>query len=217
MALGGKPKQKELQTQSYLLQKESIWPEEGRHILAQYDEDSVVVYQAYCPEIAKYAVEHQKFGGDKFSYKRMSWIKTNFLWMMYRCGWASKKDQEHVLAVWIKREGFEEILRNALTGRDEKERGMKAGGDRAQVRLQWDPDHTPHGDSERRRAIQLGLRDEILMKYGNEWIVQIKDITSFVKEQYTFVKENELEKLTVAEERVYEVKDELVCKQIGVD
>ena len=55
------------------------------------------------------------------------------------------------------------------------------------------------------------------MKYGNEWIVQIKDITSFVKEQYTFVKENKLEKLIVAEERVYEVKDELVCKQIGVD
>ena len=45
----------------------------------------------------------------------MSWIKTNFLWMMYRCGWASKKNQERVLAVRITREGFETILKNAFT------------------------------------------------------------------------------------------------------
>jgi len=24
---------------------------------------------------------------------RMTWIKPNFLWMMYRSGWASKKNQ----------------------------------------------------------------------------------------------------------------------------
>ena len=47
-------------TQSYVDQKEKVWPEEGRHILAQYDDNSVVVYQAYCPEIAEYAVKHQK-------------------------------------------------------------------------------------------------------------------------------------------------------------
>ena len=41
-----------------------------------------------------------------------------------------------MLAVLIKREGFKEILRNAITGHDEKERGMKAGGDGAQVCLQ---------------------------------------------------------------------------------
>ena len=51
---------KEWIAESYIEQQEKVWPEEGRHILAQYDEDSVVVYQAYCPEIADYAVEHQK-------------------------------------------------------------------------------------------------------------------------------------------------------------
>lgn len=99
-----------------------------------------------------------RFGGDKFSYKRMSWIKTNFLWMMYRCGWCHKKDQERVLAVRITREGFNSILSKALTGHDEKERGMK---EKSSVRLQWDPDHTPTGAPEKRRAIQLGLRDEV--------------------------------------------------------
>lgn len=51
---------KEWKVQPYLEQSEKEWPREGRHILAQYDEDSVVVYQAYCPEIADYAVEHQR-------------------------------------------------------------------------------------------------------------------------------------------------------------
>jgi hypothetical protein len=76
-------------TRSYLEQSAS-WPAAGRHILARYDNDSVYVYQAYRASIAHYAVEHQRFGGDDFSYSRMSWIKPNFLWMMYRCGWASK-------------------------------------------------------------------------------------------------------------------------------
>lgn len=57
------------------------WPNEGRHILAQYDSDSVIVYQPYRPAIGLYAVEHQYFGGE-FSLNRISWIKPNFLWMM---------------------------------------------------------------------------------------------------------------------------------------
>lgn len=35
--------------------------------------------------------------------------------MMYRCGWASKKNQERVLAVRITRQGFDTILANAYT------------------------------------------------------------------------------------------------------
>ena len=78
------------------------WPQSGRHILAQFDADSIYVYQAYRPSIARFAVEHQKFGGE-FSLNRMSWIKPNFLWMMYRAGWATKEGQEHILAVRLRR------------------------------------------------------------------------------------------------------------------
>ena len=55
--------------------------------------EGVIVYQAYRPSIGTYAVEHGHFGGE-FSYSRMSWIKTNFLWMMYRSGWGTKPGQE---------------------------------------------------------------------------------------------------------------------------
>ena len=47
-------------TQSYKEQQDEVWPKEGKHILAQYDDESIIVYQAYCPEIAEFAVQHQK-------------------------------------------------------------------------------------------------------------------------------------------------------------
>ena len=81
------------------------WPQSGRHVLAQYDDEIIVVYQAYRPSIANHAVKNQAFGGD-FSFNRMSWIKPNFLWMMCRSGWASKPGQEHVLAIRMLRDGF---------------------------------------------------------------------------------------------------------------
>src|SRR5438105_14894169 len=71
-----------LPTEPYLLQSRR-WPQSGRHILAHFDSESIVVYQAYQPAIGRYAAQHQRFGGE-FSFARMSWIKTNFLWMMYR-------------------------------------------------------------------------------------------------------------------------------------
>lgn len=54
---------REWQVQSYTEQRDTVWPKEGQHILAQYDDDSVVVYQAYRPEIADYAVQHQQYAG----------------------------------------------------------------------------------------------------------------------------------------------------------
>jgi hypothetical protein len=57
------------------------WPRTGRHILARFTDDAVVVYQAYHPVIGRFAAQNKHFGGE-FSLSRMSWIKTNFLWMM---------------------------------------------------------------------------------------------------------------------------------------
>lgn len=67
-------------TEPYLTQVNRL-PKTGRHILAQYDDQSIIVYQAYRPAIAKFATTHGYFGGE-FKCDRMSWIKTNFFWMM---------------------------------------------------------------------------------------------------------------------------------------
>ena len=95
------------------LEQRARWPQSGRHILAQYSDDAVVVYQAYKPSIGRFAAEHGYFGGE-WSESRMTWIKPNFLWMMFRSGWAQKEGQEVVLAIWLRREAFDEILRRAV-------------------------------------------------------------------------------------------------------
>ena len=168
-------------------EQEKIWPSEGQHILANYDENSISVYQAYRPAIADYAVKHQKFGGE-FSFNRMSWIKPNFLWMMYRAGWATKEGQERILEIRLKQSFFDEILVQAVpssfasSGFSSIEE-WKHAIEVSDVRLQWDPDHDPKGLSVARRAIQLGLRGETLKRYATTELIYIKDITDFVVEQ----------------------------------
>jgi Domain of unknown function (DUF4291) len=91
----------QLRIEPYLKQQEN-WPPSGKVILAQYDADSIVVYQAYRPSIGHFAAENGYFGGD-FKLSRMTWIKPNFLWMMYRSGWGSKEGQEVTLAIRLQR------------------------------------------------------------------------------------------------------------------
>jgi hypothetical protein len=195
------------------------WPASGKHILAQFDQESILVYQAFRPSIASFAVDHQSFGGD-FSYSRMSWIKPNFLWMMYRCGWASKPGQERVLAVRLRRQFFDELLRIAVPSsyqagsESSREEWQQAVAD-SDVRLQWDPDHDPSGRSLDRRAIQLGLRGNALRLYGNEALLSIEDITPFVVEQRTNAQAPFVH-LVTPREAVY-VPGQLAGKSVGID
>jgi hypothetical protein len=208
-----------LRIASYLEQA-PLWPNAGRHILAQFDSESVVVYQAYRPAIGRFAVEHGYFGGD-FSLSRMSWIKPNFLWMMYRCGWGTKSDQEVVLAVRIKRSGFDEILRQAVPSSFDSrqfasDEEWKAAVADSSVRLQWDPDHDPTGAPVERRAIQLGLRGPTLRLYAREWILSIEDVSAFVSEQRANAARNRWPELRMPEERVYPVGDVESARRLGL-
>ena len=54
-------------------------------------------------------------------------------------------------------------------------------------------------------------------RYAKEWIIEIKDITPFVTEQYKVVQSGKLDDLLVAKERVYLVKDDDVAKQLKLD
>ncbi len=197
------------------------WPSAGRHILAQYDDESIVVYQAYRPEIGDFAAAHQRFGGA-WSFGRMSWIKPNFLWMMYRCGWASKAGQEVVLAVRLRRDGFDQILAGAVHSSFVAEvygdqASWKAAVKRSEVRLQWDPDHDPHGNKLQRRAVQLGLRGATLAQYAEPWILSIEDISARVRAERELVRAGQLDRLSTPRERVYPVTDAAVAARLGVD
>jgi len=200
------------------------WPEAGRVILAQYDDASVVVYQAYRKSIADAAVRQQQLGGDGsgFSFDRMSWIKTSFLWMMHRSGWASKQGQEHILAIWMERLAFDSLLSEAVHSQYLNEvydshEVWQSAVDSSDVLVQWDPDHMPNGMPTARRALQLGLRDDVLRRFATEWIIQIEDITQFVREQASFLQETGSDLLLLPRERVYPVTDQSVVVKLGLD
>lgn len=151
-----------------------------REIWARYDDETITIYQAYSSEIAVPAAAEGRFPGA-FKRERMTWIKPSFLWMMYRCGWASKPGQEHVLAVRVRREGFEWVLRNAaFTHYDAKLHADRAAWKEslsAPVRVQWDPERDTGFRPLPYRSLQVGLSGEAVRRYCDEWIVSIEDVT----------------------------------------
>jgi hypothetical protein len=77
-----------------------------KQIRAFYNKDSIRVYQAYNNLIADTAVKNNNFKFSPFKMERTTWIKPSFLWMMYRSGWATKENQDRILAIDITHEGF---------------------------------------------------------------------------------------------------------------
>jgi hypothetical protein len=176
-----------MNTENYKYQQ-SLLPTSGQHIIADHTTDTLIVYQAFKPSITEYAVKHQSFGGPDYKHGRMTWIKPNFMWMMYRAGWATKPDQERILRLTITRAGWDAILEEAVYSSFQPDiypshDVWKALLDTSSVRLQWDPDHDPHGNKLVRKAIQIGMKGSSLKAFHSEYLLKIEDITDFVIEQ----------------------------------
>jgi hypothetical protein len=97
--------------------------------------------------------------------------------------------------------GSEDAWRRAIAGSD--------------VRLQWDPDHDPGGRPVERRAIQLGLRGEALAQYAKEWLLDVQDISAFVREQMANA-QAPYDRLVTPREEVYPVADPQVGTRLGI-
>ena len=196
------------------------WPESGRHLLAHFDQETIVVYQAYPLAIGHYAVRHGHFGGD-FKYSRMSWIKPNFLWMMYRSNWGQSEGQEVVLGIRLRQAFFDALLEQAVPSSfsfslfaDYDE--WQAAVSKSNVRLQWDPDHLPTGEDCERRAIQLGLRGEVLEAFGQREIVEIIDMREFVAAQRKNIAGWQDGTLLTPSEQVYSPASPKAAIQVGL-
>lgn len=153
----------------------------ARQVRARYSTDTITVYQAYPPQIALPAVATGRFMAP-FKRERMTWIKPSFLWMMYRCGWATKPGQERVLSIDITRDGFEWALARAcLSHYDRDVHRDKATWSRqlktSPVRVQWDPERSLELKALPYRSLQVGLSGEAVHRYVDDWVVAITDIT----------------------------------------
>jgi hypothetical protein len=154
----------------------------ARQIRATYSAESIIVYQAFPPEIAEPAVAAGRFG-PPFKRDRMTWIKPSFLWMMYRCGWATKPGQERVLAVEITRAGFEWALEHACLShfdpaQHHDHRAWSQQLKLSPVRVQWDPERSIQLGPLPYRSLQVGLSGEAVDRYVNEWTVALSDVTA---------------------------------------
>lgn len=209
-----------MKTEKYNEQKNRL-PFSGKQVIGRMENESIIVYQAFNQQIASYAVSHQKFGGDHYSFNRMSWIKPGFLWMMYRAGWAQKENQQRILAITLPMVHFKNILSNATISSYDSE--LYASYDswkqelaQTDVRLQWDPDHDPFGNKLERKAIQIGMKGEILKRFCTQWITAVEDITDFVKNEHQKIVNEGVDNLNVPVEDVIELNDRDIEKRIGI-
>ncbi|MFF2325640.1 MULTISPECIES: DUF4291 domain-containing protein [unclassified Streptomyces] len=166
-------------------------------IRAQYTDTTVTVYQAYAPSLGLPAARDGRFPGA-WKRDRMTWIKPSFLWMMYRCGWATKEGQETVLAVEITREGFDWALSHSepscyVRGVHPDRTTWRRNLRRSPSRVQWDPERDLRLERLPYRSLQLGLSGEAARRYADEWTVSIRDVTPLARQIHTQVSAGRLD------------------------
>lgn len=188
-------------------------------IRADYDRDTIVVYQAYRSAIADAALKAGRFV-PPFSFNRMTWIKPSFLWLMERSNWGKKSGQENILAVRITRQGWDKALSLAVLTTPELSvygtyEAWKQQFDQAVVHIQWDTERSLRGAALPYYSIQIGLSRHIIQEYVDQWVVSIQDYTPLVRKMADLLqsgKEKNARKL-LPQERVYPV-DEAIGRRL---
>ncbi|MEV6109356.1 DUF4291 domain-containing protein [Streptomyces sp. NPDC051940] len=193
-----------------------------RQIRASHTDETVTVYQAYNPQIGEPAARTGRFGAG-FRRGRMTWVKPSFLWMMYRCDWGRAEGQETVLAVTLRREGFEWALGRAVlsgyrAGSHATKDEWKAALRSSCARVQWDPERDLRLRSLPYRSLQLGLSGEAVHRYVDEWTVSIEDVTPLARQVHALVREGDLAAASalLPAERAYPLP-ERIGERIGAD
>lgn len=189
------------------------------HIRANYDNETIAVYQAYNRDIASAAVENQKLSSSpKFRFARMTWIKPSWCWMMYRSGYSYKdENQERILEIRMKHKHFIGLLEKAipcsscttnsgdsLANSDNvktvtRKPTQKSDG----VRVQWDPERTARLENleDGSRSIQIGIPGALTKEWVENQIFSIEDVTERAQELKKVLEEKSPEE-TINEELI---------------
>lgn len=140
---------------------------------------------------------------------------------MYRSGWGTKPGQEIILGLRIRRTFFESILEQAVPSTPDSKfqdhSTWKSAVSHSEVRVQWDPDHSPSGAKLHRRAIQLGLRGQVLEAFSKRELLEVINMTEFVASQRSFTQDSDVAELRVPRECVYTVESIKARERIGLD
>ncbi len=190
-------------------------------IRAAYDAQTITVYQAYNDAITKPALQAGRFVAP-FSLTRMTWIKPSFLWLMERSNWGQKAGQNNILAVRIRRDGWDESLAMGVLTSYEKgvhadPRSWRASFETAAVHVQWDPERSIRGADLGINSIQVGLSRQVIEKFVDEWTVEIEDYTPLVRKIHALMKSGKADnaKKLLPPERIYPL-GQSVAKRLGI-
>jgi len=192
-----------------------------QEIRAEFDNETITVYQAYNKQIALPAIKNNKFE-KPFSFNRMTWIKPSFLWLMERSNWGNKSNQDYILGIKIKREYWDNALslgiltdpdKEIYTSGYEWEKQFKV----AKIHIQWDPESTLKGGKLRERTIKVGISRFLIEEYNNDWIDKIVDLTPLVKKMDVLRKAGKYDqvKRLLPKEKVYSLNKDIELR-IGI-
>ena len=193
-----------------------------REIRADFDAESIVMYQAYGDQIADAALRAGTFVAP-FSSGRMTWIKPSFRWLMHRSNWGQKSGQERILRVRISRSGWDKALAiGVLTSPDGPVFGngayWQSAFEKAHVHVQWDTERSARGAALDHDSIQVGLSRHIIREFVESWVLQVEDFTATVRTLYPLVhggRAKEAARL-LPPERVYPVQAEVARRLLMV-
>ena len=163
-------------------------------VRADFNKNSIIIYQAFRPQIALPALDEQKFVAP-FSFERMTWIKPSFLWLMARSNWGRKNNQ-HILGIRISREGWEKALNAGILTTPQPQiygsyDNWQQKFSQAKVHIQWDPERNIFGKKSNLRSIQVGISRFMIREYVDDWIYEIIDYTPLTKKIYTLLQKGD--------------------------
>lgn len=142
----------------------------------------IVFYLVNEKSTATSIIESQDREKPDYSDLKANLLQLSFLSIMHDYNSRGKENQESVLAVWIKKEAFEEILQK--------------------VTPNWNSDYDYFGKELERQTIQLDLKEEDFEKLIKEKIDFVYDVSDFIKEQKQYINQNQIEKLMIPKERI---------------
>lgn len=187
-----------------------------RQIRADYNDETITVYQAYSQDIADAAVREQRLNASpKFKLGRMTWIKPSWSWMMYRAGYSYKDPgQARILALKMKHKDFLALLEHGTLSTHKPGQQNSPPGS---VRIQWDPERTPSLNVLPYRSIQIGIGADLCQTWVRKWIVSIEDVTETAQKLKQTLDNNPdisteslIERGLVPTERPYPVAEDLM-------
>ncbi|MFD1604451.1 DUF4291 family protein [Flavobacterium artemisiae] len=170
--------------------------------LVEVIEQYVLLYQSHERETADEAVKNQKFNYPANESSVVNPLKLSFLSMMYGGSWTAEKEGQRMLAIWIEKEAFVEILNTATevaAGEYQKEILNQ------KVKLEWRPDRDAAGSETQSKTAVFHLDNDAFEKLINDKIECIMDVTDFVLEQNVHIINGDLDKLLIPKERILPV------------